>query len=58
MTKKNQLMMIINIIERQRKLKQLQLLNKAFEIWKNDLKNNKYKNIISFNVTLNHFLPN
>ena len=58
MTKKNQLMMIINIIERQRKLKELKLLNKAFEIWKNDLKNNKYKNIISFNVTLNHFLPN
>lgn len=49
-TKNNQLIMIINIIERHRKLKNSKLLNKYFEIWKNTnsindngsfLKNNK-----------------
>ena len=42
-TKKNQLIMIINIIERHRKSKEAKLFNKFFEIWKNqlNLKNNE-----------------
>ena len=57
-TKKNQLIMIINIIERQRKLKELQLLNESFGIWKNKKNYDQFKEIITFNVPLNQFHSN
>ena len=53
-TKKNQLIMIINIIERHRKLKESELFNKYFERWKNKLNQYKTKNIISYNKPINH----
>ena len=43
MTKKNQIIMVINIIERHRQLIKINILNKFFKAWKNELMiQNKY----------------
>ena len=52
-TKKNQLIMIINIIERHRKKTQLKLFNKFFDIWKSKLNKNNTKIIIFNNRLIN-----
>ena len=40
MTKKNQLIMVINILERHRKIKTSKIYNYYFKIWKNKINNN------------------
>ena len=57
-TKKNQLIMVINIIERHRKLKSSKLFNEIFKIWKSNINLNKsYNKIKDENVFLNPYKP-
>ena len=46
MTKKNQLIMVINILERHRKIKTSKIYNHYFKIWKDKINNNKNSKIL------------
>ena len=54
-TKKNQLIMVINIIERHRKLKTKKLFSEIFKIWKSNINQNRTQMKLNENVLSNKY---